>query len=334
MKSITYIIILNYNAWQETLECLESVYRLKGAEYRVVLCDNASINDSVDKIKSWVNGSLNVEWKKQVGTYSPANDDIRKPTVTREIICTGNEIPDIEPKENELIILKATANLGYSGGNNLGVRFALSRMDCGYVWILNNDTVVAGDALEKMLYTVAKKNYGGISSTVCYYDRPETIQLVGSRLDLENFTLQGVGSEQSVHELADNIHLEMLAGPSFLLTRECMSAVGGMLDESYFLYCEEMELAQRINKSGFALGYAKDSFVYHKGNISAGKKSTAYRDYHVIRSWAIFIRRYYPKYWLKFKRQYTKLMYKRIMHVHLKRAWAIYTALRDGQSIP
>ena len=58
MNKKAYIIILNWNGWKDTIECLESVFQNLYSDYRVVLCDNASTDKSLDKIKQWADGTL------------------------------------------------------------------------------------------------------------------------------------------------------------------------------------------------------------------------------------------------------------------------------------
>lgn len=96
-----YIIILNWNGLKDTLECLESVFKLDYLNFEVIVVDNGSTDDSVNVI---------------LKTY-----------------------PQVRLIENR-------ENLGYTGGNNIGMRYAIER-DADYIWLLNNDTIVEEDTL-------------------------------------------------------------------------------------------------------------------------------------------------------------------------------------------
>lgn len=289
MRGVTYIIILNYNTWRDTIECMESVRRTKNAAYKIVVCDNASSDDSVEKLQAWA--------KRQT--------------------------------ENVPTILTAEKNLGYSGGNNMGVKFALRQDDCAYLWILNNDTTVDENALCAMIEKQKAVGCGGVGSAVLHYRERNKIQLVGGRLDLQNFVIRGVLADEPLENLRADLPIDTLSGPSFLLTADFVRAVG-LFDETYFLYCEELELAARAKAKGFSLAYAETAYVYHKGSASAGKKSTAYRDYHVARSWLIFIKRHHAEHFSRLLEMYRKLMYRRLKHLHLKRFLAIRAAIKSA----
>ena len=107
-NTYTYIIVLNYNAYKDTIECLESIQNIDSKFYKIILVDNASTDSSLIKIKKWISNS----------SY------------------------------NNIDIIKSDFNGGYASGNNLGIKYALKRHDCIYIWILNNDTM---DKLVKAL---------------------------------------------------------------------------------------------------------------------------------------------------------------------------------------
>lgn len=70
-----FILVLNYNGWRDTVECLESVQRLTYPDYRIVVIDNGSTDGSVEKIKAWAAGELSVESK--FFTYDPSTKPVR-----------------------------------------------------------------------------------------------------------------------------------------------------------------------------------------------------------------------------------------------------------------
>jgi len=234
--------------------------------------------------------------------------------------------------KKNFVLLRAEKNWGYSGGNNIGIKYALTRGDCEYVWILNNDTEVDRYSLLEMVKTEQSTNAGGVGCVVCDYEQKDKVQLVGNIIDFENFTLKCIGGNVPAKKVNDGMHIDTLSGPSFIMSKKLIDDVGG-LDEKYFLYCEEMELAEKAKERGYKFTYANKSYVYHKESASARKKSTSYRDYHMIRSWRIFIGRWYPDKVEKFEGMYYGLLKRRLRHLHFKRAYAIYQGLKNGMKV-
>ena len=285
---MTYIIILNYNGAADTEKCLTSIAKTKNAAYKTVVVDNHSTDNSAKIIEKWIAEHANVS----------------------------------------VTLLRAKKNMGYSGGNNIGIKFAMSKADCEYLWILNNDTEVDEYALANMIKKQQSTGCDGVGSAVLWHENRGKVQCVGGRLDEEEFCLNLVAEGVNTKELKPDLKILTLPGPSFLLTAKLIKAVG-LLDESYFLYCEELELAFRAKKAGLSFCYAEDAFVYHKGSASAGKECTSYRDYHMTRSWLIFISRHLPKKRAKFITRQKKIIITKLFHFHFKRAWAIYRAITE-----
>ena len=120
-----YIIVLNWNGISDTISCLESLFKLNYKNTKIVVCDNGSTDNSIEKIDKWytsVNIKKNLEY---------ANIDI----------LNVNNYSTLENTPG-LYIIDIGKNLGYAGGNNVGIKFALNQQDMDSVWILNNDTKI------------------------------------------------------------------------------------------------------------------------------------------------------------------------------------------------
>jgi GT2 family glycosyltransferase len=132
------IIVLNYNNWSDTIECLESVLRNDYDNYQVIVVDNNSPNNSMDYIKAWAEGKIDV-WvnpKNPLRRFSfpPGPKPIPYVYYTREEAEKGGN-KDLEKALSEristdittkypLIFIQSGENLGYTGGNNVGIRNA------------------------------------------------------------------------------------------------------------------------------------------------------------------------------------------------------------------
>ena len=105
-----YIIIVNYNGWQDTVECLESILKLNYKNYQIILVDNASTNDSLSRIKAWAKGELTINWN-----ISPELLHLSSPAVTKPVKYTEILPESIERDVSEdiLTIIPSQVNEGF-----------------------------------------------------------------------------------------------------------------------------------------------------------------------------------------------------------------------------
>jgi len=257
-----YIVIVNYNGWADTIECLESVLRSTYPAYRIVVCDSGSTDGSADRIQAWAQGR-------------PMPPGI-------------------------LTVLRSPVNVGFAGGNNLGLREALADPDCEYAWLLNNDTVVDPDALARLVERVQRDPGAGLcGSTIRFYDDPDRVQAYGGDTYNRWFGIprhiDTIGGREA--DIARYVEQRMafVMAASMLVTRSFLQQVG-LMCEDYFLFFEELDWAVR-GRDRFHLAYAPTSIVYHKSGRSTGLTTTAYNvrsDYYMNRSQLLFARRHTP----------------------------------------
>ena len=297
------VVILNWNGWVDTLECLESVLRAEGVEGPVVVCDNDSQDNSLERIRAWAEGRQSVEVPKHHPlasyTHPPLPKPVRYVEYDREMAERGGAPED---HDIPLVLVRTGGNLGFAGGNNVGLRYALARPDIDAVWLLNNDTVVDSGAARALIHaTVRDPTIGMCGSTLLYYDRPEVVQALGGASYNERMALPSHIGESG--PLPDDPDVEAVvgrmayvAGASMLVTRRFLEEVG-LMEESYFLYFEELDWALRA-AGRFRLGYAPDSIVYHKEGRSIGtrgaERKSALADYYFLRNRLLITRRFFP----------------------------------------
>jgi len=224
------IVILNYNGSRDTIECLESIYsKLMYKSFQVILVDNGSDPEDVSSLKKWI-GSSGV---KREGNF-----------------------------EKELIFIESKENLGFSGGNNLGIRYALSR-GADYIWLLNNDTVVTHHSLDSLVSVAEKEpKIGLVTSKVYCYDDPRKVQYNGKRVFYEGVDDSGGDVEPRP--------VDVISGCSLLMKSAFLGKIG-LLDEDYFLYFEDNDIFTRALKARWKAYYCPTSIVYHKGGASIGQ---------------------------------------------------------------
>lgn len=297
---LVYVVLVNWNGWADSVECLESLFRSDYPHYRVVLCDNGSSDGSLDKIKAWAEGRLVAEAACGGEPGRLSSPPIEKPLAYREyarLEAEGGGSAGAAP----LTLVRVGENLGFAGGNNVGLRFALSRGDFSFVWLLNNDTVVTPDTLGALVRRMRQSPGAGIcGSKLLYYRDPGVIQgLGGARYNRWLGTNRHLGylePDQGSRSRDVAAGLDYVIGASMLVTRSFLEQIG-LMSEEYFLYFEELDWAYRA-RGRFGLAYAADSVVYHKegGSAGTGAPETKGRkvDYFVVRSRLLFTWKFVP----------------------------------------
>lgn len=245
------IVVLNYNNYQDTLECLSSLSGLDYENYEVIVVDNASNDDSYLRLKS--------------------------------------EFP-------EHVLLKSPYNLGFAGGNNIGIMQALSN-GADYILLLNNDTVIGDKKLLHKLISFAgnKSNIGLISPLVLYYNT-EKIWFAGGKINSLTGFCRHIkkGRSKNVIRRACPYYVDYLSGCFLLVKREVFEKIG-LLDEVYFLYYEDVDLCCRAKKVGYSCCLFPDTWVYHKKSATAGlvgkNKLSELQSYYFSRNALIFAKK-------------------------------------------
>lgn len=303
---LVYILILNWNGWQETIECLESVFRNGYPNYRVIVCDNGSGDDSLANIAAWAEGRLDCAVSPDNLLRSCSFPPIPKPLlyVTYDKAQAESGGKGVE-EGAQLVLIQTGSNLGFSGGNNVGLRYAQAQNDFGYVWLLNNDTVISPDALNALVEKMRSNQQAGMcGSTLLYYDDPAKVQaLCGATYNKWLGTSRLIGSFIPVPQKINAVRIEkklaFICGASILVTKSFLNDIG-LLGEDYFLYYEELDWALRAG-SRYTLAYAVQSVVYHKEGASIGgsnrqiNNKSLIADFYGIRN-RLFIARKYHSY--------------------------------------
>lgn len=283
------IVLLNWNAWGDCIECMESVLRQDYRNFTILLCDNGSTEGSLEIIQDWAEGKLcAVAEAHSMAEYST-------PPVAKPIALHGAD------DQGGIVVLRSEENLGFAGGNNIAIRHAMAA-DYEYVWLLNTDTVVDPGALRELVKRMQALPEAGLcGSLLCYYDAPDTIQEVGGCAYVPSLglakRLAGDAPRFDRHDWrALERKLEYVSAASCLASRRFLEEVG-VLSEDYFLYCEEIDWATR-NAGRFHLVVAEESVVYHKKGRASGSKSvnagrSAASAYYLWRARRRFTRKYH-----------------------------------------
>jgi len=204
----------------------------------------------------------------------------------------GNDADILEEKYGDYIkVIRNKENLGFAGGNNVGIKYALKK-GADYVFILNNDTVIEPEAITEIV-RVAIQNpnrIGMVAPTVLDYHCPEFIDRLGIIL-----TMSGLGYDR---KYVNEGPLLCPSGVAALYSRSMLLAVATdrkeFFDEDFFMYCEDMDIGFRAVLAGFETLHAARSIVYHKGSASSGGRGSGLSIYFGHRNTIWFIVKNYP----------------------------------------
>ena len=247
------IIVLNWNSYADTFECLRSLGELNYPDFKVFLVDNDSKDDSYSRLIDDFNNSI-------------FNLDI-------EFIQTGE-------------------NLGFAGGNNAAIRRAYSE-EYGYYWLLNNDTIVDKNALLQLVVGVKQKEDVGIVGSKIYYCGTDVIWFAGGRVNTWSGETRHIGlNEIDNGQFDTEMEVDYITGCSLLLKKQRLEDIGYM-EEDYFLYYEETDWNIRAKSKGWRILYIPSSVIHHKVSKSSGgiENISPNKEYYKIRNRIIFIKR-------------------------------------------
>lgn len=295
MNSKVYILVLNWNGWKDTIECLESLQKLNYQNYRIVVIDNGSTDGSMDRIKSWAAGEIPVESKFfNFDHASKPVQWIEYDRVTAE--AGGNPVQesDIEalaPGRN-IVLIQTGENLGFAGGNNVGIRYSVKH-GADYIWLLNNDTVADKNSLIEMVKAAeTHKHLGFMGAKLLYYEKPDLIQAAGGgKFSFWTGLTHHYGWLDNPNRWNQPFTLQYITGASLLVRRSCIEETG-LMDETFFLYGEETDWQIRANKK-WQKYYCPESIVYHREGATAGYKSSL-AEFYATRSLIRICLRYAP----------------------------------------
>lgn len=214
---------------------------------------------------------------------------------------------DIPSENMDLKLIREEKNLGFSGGHNVGIKYAITR-NADYLLILNNDTYVDKDFLAELLKAAEKDNSIGILVPKIYFapgfefhkdrysqkERGKVFWYGGGKMDWANV----IGHHRGVDEVDKGQYdkaeeTEIATGCCMLIKKEVFEKVG-LFDDKYFLYYEDGDLSIRAKSKGFKIMYVPNSIIWHKNAGSAGGSGSALQDYYITRNRLLFGFRYAP----------------------------------------
>lgn len=184
-------------------------------------------------------------------------------------------------------VITSTKNLGFAGGNNLGIQAASGE----YLFFVNNDTVFTDGLVENLLKRFVDPKVGAVGPKIHYFDHPGIIQFAGftkvSVITGRNRTIGQNEKDTGQYDLAKE--MPYIHGAAMMLSREVVDQIGDM-PEVYFLYYEELDWCEQVRRAGYQVFYEPAALIYHKESMAVSKLSHL-KIYYLTRNRLLFMRR-------------------------------------------
>ena len=295
-------VVLNWNSAADTLECVAALRESDNRE-----SDNPRLNIIIVD-----NGSTDSSWEK-----------------LQQNVAT------------DVTLIQSGANLGYAGGNNIGIRAALDHQS-EYVWIINNDALVDPLCLNELLETARRHQQAGVFvPKILYKDRPHTLWYAGGNYDRARAQAVHWGlGEQDDGYCDASCKITFATGCSLFVRSEVFGRLG-LLDDKYFLYWEDVQFSHRVLHAGYEICYVPTARVWHQAGASSGQheggRSPTYH-YYMMRNRLWYIREHHND-WTKYSAYVwtIPLTLRRVAGIVVRRenVWfekleAVARGLRDG----
>jgi GT2 family glycosyltransferase len=242
------IVLINYNNWQDTLECIDSLLNA-GVEYSdIFVIENGSTNDSYNKLKSQL---------------------------------------------SELNIERTDSNLGFSGGNNLGMKYGIKK-GVEYIILLNNDTIVEKNSIKILINEMNKNTEVSIGTGLirCYPEKDKIWYAGGKLIAWRGLAKHNKFLENRGTEYSQKPSLTTFISGCYMCIRTSHLKDLGLLNEKFFLYLEDIEYSARAINKKMKLIYVPASVIYHKWR--GGTKLKYQTLYYAVRNRKLLIDLVFP----------------------------------------
>ena len=217
-----------------------------------------------------------------------------------EVIVVDNaskedEVTIIEQRYPQVIVIRSKKNLGFAGGNNLGIKVAHGK----YLFFINNDTLLPTltFSLQPLIDRLeSSPTIGVVCPKIRFAWGDNPIQFAGytplSRITIRNKT---IGCGEQDNEQYNTAHITPYAhGAAMMVKREVIEKAG-MMPDCYFLYYEELDWSMMIRRAGYKIWYEPNFTVFHKESQTTGQQSPL-RTYYLTRNRLLFVKRNNPRF--------------------------------------
>ncbi len=266
-----------------TLECLESVRKLNYPNYLAIVTDNSSGNDSVERIKAWAEQNLG---------FGHVLADYHRETGLNGGETQTEQALEHTPSPARLVLIRNEENLGFTGGNNVALQYALRRpQPADYVFLLNNDATVDKDCLHNLMQAGRKARAGIMGAVIKDSENGQLFFTgwVGSFPLLRQFFSPLFSFRHGLPNPDEGYQVSYwVSGAGMLIARDVLEAMrkstGQYLDDGLFLYGDELQLCGQARKLGYTTVVASRAWVYHRQASASGGPGNPMLCYYTTRN--------------------------------------------------
>lgn len=285
------IILLNWNGLDYTLACLKSLKSATYRDFQVVVVDNGSSSEEVEKLKTL----------------------------------------------SEIHLIALPENTGFTGGNNVGIAWAL-KQQFKYIMLLNNDTEVDSGFIGPLMAPLLKGEVGATQPKIYNLQDKNLIWGMGGYINKwsgKPITIAGYVPDDGAY--TGTRQVDWISGCCILASSEIFQQVGD-LDHKFFALCEDVDWSLRVRKAGYSLQVVSDSVIYHAESASTTSKikskegyRSPFRVFLNIRNHIYLLRKHPDQYFIP--TAVLSQLFKLITYAAyflIRRRWQKLTAVRKG----
>ena len=216
----------------------------------------------------------------------PFNDNME--VIVVDNASQQNEANSLQLKYPQVKVIRSNNNLGFAGGNNLGIKAAQGK----YIFLVNNDTVFKDFNVQSLINRIeSSPKIGAVCPKIRFAWKNNPIQFAGytplSEITIRN---QAIGFGEEDQGQYNTPHSTPYAhGAAMMLKREVIDNVG-LMPECYFLYYEELDWSMMITRAGYEIWYEPTCTIYHKESQTTGQNSPL-RTYYITRNRLLLVKR-------------------------------------------
>lgn len=246
-------------------------------------------------ILNWNQGAMTLDCLRSLQSLNYAN---------YQVVLVDNGSTDGSPdlvraQFPECILIESKVNLGYSEGNNLGIRYALEH-GADFLLLLNNDTLVDGEMLTRLVQAAQSDPQVGITGPTMFYANPPDMLWGGeNRVVWPRATVvrnrMGECLEAEALRRQAPLEADYIDSCAILIKREVLEKVG-LFDGRYFINFDDVDFNLRARKAGYTVQYVPGALMWHKVSAAMGVGSPA-TTYYMTRNSLLFFNRHAPGLW-------------------------------------
>lgn len=283
MEPRVAIVIPNWNGWLDTIECLESIWKLNYGNYWTIVVDNGSTDDSLSRIREYCKGGPSgPQTSAAGGSRRTAGTHLVEFDHDKALAASHDDLTEAKGISNQrLVLIRNGQNLGFAEGSNVGIVFALNALDARYILLLNNDTVVDPAVLTELVVVAEKDERVGLLGPKTYFysyeGRKDIILYAGGRIvPWREIVYKHVGGRQrDVGQHDEDGDTDWCTGGGMMIRAEL--ARQRLLNSEYPFGNEDAEYSIKARKDGWKVVYVHKAIMWHKLGVSRAKTSKIIR---------------------------------------------------------